>query len=154
MVACRRSGGVNESAVTVIVSEEDWVTDDTQAQEFNLYTIGMDQPFLEVLCAKLWEDHQHDPLSLSDVTIFLPTRRAVRSFTEIFLDHVKDDVPALLLPSLKTLGGIEEGDLSLERGNDLLGKKVVSRLERELVLANFIYQRDKSLEAEGPAQVL
>ncbi len=83
-------------------------------------------------------------LRLADVTIWVPTRRAVRALRDEFA-RASDDRPALL-PAIRPLGEIDDDDLLLSgMSDDDLDGKPVSSLRRTLVLARMIYQWAKTL---------
>src|ERR1700746_3510946 len=81
-----------------------------------VFTIPASPPFLPVLIDALMNDKLGlgfkpggDPLALADVTIYLPTRRAVRLLRETFLDIVKGD--AAILPRLVSLNDVDADEI-------------------------------------------
>jgi len=81
-------------------------------QKPNVHTIPPGVPFLPtlvdaLLSGKLVEGFHYDgsPLSLSDVTIYLPTRRAVRALRSAFLDRLGGR--SAILPVIRALGEFE-----------------------------------------------
>ena len=71
--------------------------------------------------APLARGAEPDPLALSDVTIWVPTRRAARSLATQFVTRLGNS--AALLPRIVTLGDGDEEGLEVQRfiaGNDLL----------------------------------
>ncbi|WOF72497.1 double-strand break repair protein AddB [Parvibaculaceae bacterium PLY_AMNH_Bact1] len=82
-----------------------------------LFTIPPGVPFLDALANALVRDPtlgcvlSEEPEALADLTILLPTRRAVRSLTEAFLRA--GDGKAILLPHIRPLGDVDEEELLL-----------------------------------------
>ena len=86
----------------------------------NVYTIPPGEPFLERLSRAILNGDlpapgsaQPDPLSLPDVTLLLPTRRATRALQEAFL--AASGARALLMPRIQPISEGEE-DLTLLSG--------------------------------------
>jgi ATP-dependent helicase/nuclease subunit B len=82
----------------------------------NVYTIPPGVAFLDNLVDALLEgrlirdfDPASDPLALSAITIYLPTRRSVRAIRESFLRRLG---PAVLLPKIRPVGDIDEDGLA------------------------------------------
>ncbi len=100
-----------------------------------LYTIPAGAPFLEALAAGILRRFGADPLALSRVTILLPTRRACRSLAEAFLRQRQG--AALLLPSIRPLGDVDEDELDL-RGLNGDGRLPIPDLERALLLTRLL----------------
>ncbi|ABS61760.1 Double-strand break repair protein AddB [Parvibaculum lavamentivorans DS-1] len=118
-----------------------------RADSLNLFTMPPGTPFLERLAATLLDDpslggrFKGSP-ELAEITILLPTRRSVRALGEAFL-RAGAGAP-LLLPSIRTLGDVDEEDLILDpRG---LGREALElppampALERQLRLARMIVE--------------
>ena len=109
-----------------------------------LFTMPPGTPFLERLAATLLADTTLDgrfgASELADITILLPTRRAVRALGEAFLRA--GGGTALILPSIRTLGDVDEDDLILDpkgAGADALDlPPAMPPLERQLHLARMI----------------
>ena len=72
------------------------------AEPLNVFSIPAGAPFLSVLAdailvaASVRSPTSDDPLALADVTILLPTRRAVRAFRETLIDKLGGE--AAILP--------------------------------------------------------
>lgn len=102
-----------------------------------VYTIAPGRPFLDLLAQGILQQHGADPLQLSRLTVLLPTRRACRALTEAFLRQ--GDGKALLLPTIRPLGDVDEDELDLrgigEAGDDALP---FGTLERSLLLARLV----------------
>ena len=78
-----------------------------------LFTIASGQHFLNTLAAALIDDDARNELvpnrALEDVLLLLPTRRAVREISGIFLELAQArGRDAILLPEISTLGDITE----------------------------------------------
>lgn len=78
-----------------------------------------------------------DPLALSAVTIFLPTRRAARALADILLERAVGD--ATVLPRIRPIGDVDEEEHVLaaaeESPGDILSLPLaVPRVERQLAL--------------------
>lgn len=101
-----------------------------------VYTIATGRPFLDLLARGILQQHGADPLSLSRVTVLLPTRRACRALAEAFLRC--SDGAALLLPVIRPLGDVDEDELDLRgigEGDEALA---FGMLERSLLLARLV----------------
>jgi len=108
-----------------------------------LYNIPMGCPFAERLAEGVIEAWGDDPLALSRVTIFLPTRRACRAQREAFLRVSAGQ--ALVLPRLAPLGDLDDEELRLAEGAlftdveaEVHAGPVMPELERCLLLAQLI----------------
>ncbi|MFN4281685.1 MAG: double-strand break repair protein AddB [Alphaproteobacteria bacterium] len=101
-------------------------------------------PFVDALAAGIWQlVGRDDPLALTNVTVLLPTRRAIRSLREAFL-RLGDGAP-VLLPRLMPLGELDEEALLLEESAgaapgaaDL--PPAIPGLRRQLLLARLVRQ--------------
>jgi ATP-dependent helicase/nuclease subunit B len=123
-----------------------------------VFSIPPGAPFLETLADALLDGrlgtvHRlgEDPLALADVTVLLPTRRAVRTFGEILLSRAP--AGALVLPNLRPIGDIDEEEhllfASAETAADrLLLPDAVSRVERLLVLSRLIGAWSRAIRAD------
>ena len=120
----------------------------------NVFTIGSGAPFAQALADELIRqlDAKSDPLALSRATIYVPTRRAVRSLGEIFARSVGG---AALLPDIRPLGDVDEDDLLFDAASeDIQLLPAISTVRRRLLLAALIsrWQRAKSGDAISFAQ--
>ena len=70
-----------------------------------VFTIAASAPFAETLARGLIARTGDDPLALSSAIIYLPTRRAARSFGDAFARVLGG---AALLPQFRPLGDSEE----------------------------------------------
>ncbi len=76
-----------------------------------LYTLAPHRSFVDGLVQGIRARFGDDPISLSDVLILLPNRRAVRSLRDAFLRAA--DGKSLLLPRIEPIGDVDEDDLFL-----------------------------------------
>ncbi len=76
-----------------------------------VYTIPPASPFAETLARGLIRQLGDAPLALADATIYLPTRRAQRTFGEAFARVLGG---AALLPRFKALGDADDDELLFE----------------------------------------
>jgi len=117
------------------------------ARSLSLFTMPSGVGFADAMAGALLEDPglggrwQAD--NLSELTILLPTRRAVRALSEAFLRA--SDGRALLLPSIRPLGDVDEEELLLDPGTRFaegaLGAALppaMDGLERQMVLTRLI----------------
>ena len=118
----------------------------------NICSIPPGVPFLPTLVDALFDGSlvngyiPTDPLALAEVTIWVPTRRAARELAGEFVSRFDGD--AALLPTIRTLGGIDEDDIGLEAAADTLGEghnPIVSPAQRQLILSRLIYSWSQSL---------
>ncbi|MEG9861807.1 MAG: double-strand break repair protein AddB [Parvularculales bacterium] len=131
-----------------------------------VFTIPSGVPFLDHLAyglminPKLGGCLKSDTHSLSDATILLPTRRAVRTLADAFLKSNKKR--AMLLPSIRALGDLGEEDMALGEADSGVDDTVwaeigiteilppaLAPLERQSLLTTLILQWSYTSEA-GP----
>ena len=95
-----------------------------------------------------------DPLALSDVTLYLPTRRACRLARDVFLDEIGAD--AAVLPRILAIGDVDEDDLAFadaaagivaETALDL--PPALGDLQRRFLLARLVLQWAGSPDLHG-----
>ncbi len=80
------------------------------------FTIAAHRPFLNDLAAGLWSALSPlGPEALSDALVLLPNRRTVRGLTEAFVGHAGGG--GLLLPQMRALGDLDEGEPPFEPGD-------------------------------------
>src|SRR5713226_502107 len=85
----------------------------------HIFTIAPDRPFLATLARGLLALAGGDPLSLTRMTVLLPTRRAARSLREAFLRLTaegSDPGAPLLLPRLRPIGDLDDDEIALGLG--------------------------------------
>ena len=103
-----------------------------------IFTIPASAPFGEALARGLVERVESGPFALSEVTIYLPTRRAARGFGEAFARVLGG---AALLPQFRALGDSEEDDFLFDTVSDGLDlPPAISPIRRQLLLAALIRQ--------------
>ncbi len=116
-----------------------------------VYTINPGRAFLEDLAKTIHTTI--DGLSnveLSDVLIYLPTRRAVRSLADALITTAPEG-RATLLPQIRALGDVDEDDISIFNGSaddEVNIPPAISALERRLTLANIVAARDKAFDGQ------
>ncbi len=80
------------------------------------YTIPAHRPFLLDLAQGLWSDlAKAGPAALADAIILVPTRRAGRALADAFL--TASGSQAVLLPQVRALGDLDEGEPPFEIGD-------------------------------------
>ncbi len=118
-----------------------------------LFSIPPAAPFLSTLVDALLSGNlidgfkpDADPLALSGVTIYVPTRRAARALQAEFVARINNN--ALLLPKILPLGDIEEDQFIFEQQADsaLDLDPTISNLERQLLLTKMIDRWSSVLE--------
>ncbi len=126
-----------------------------------VFSIPAGRPFLDALAAGMLSGAAGlaagDPLSLSDVTLLLPTRRAGRAAIEAFLRLSRGS--ALVLPRILPLGDVDEDTLDL---GDELGPgfadvpPAIPELRREFLLSRLIqdWHRKRKTSPPPPDQLL
>jgi ATP-dependent helicase/nuclease subunit B len=109
----------------------------------NIFTIPASAPFAETLARDLIgrTGAQRDPLALSNVTLYLPTRRAARTINETFARMLGG---AALLPNTRPLSDVEEEDFLFDIGAEALTlPPAISPLRRTLLLAVLVQKWDR-----------
>src|ERR1700675_965538 len=128
----------------------------------NIYTIAPDRPFLTTLAQGLLGLAGGDPLSLTRMTVLLPTRRAARSLREAFLRLTaegSDPGAPLLLPRLRPIGDLDDDEVALglaDGGEDAHDQSLaiapaIPELRRRLLLSRLVLAWS---EASGDAALL
>ncbi|WP_094076018.1 double-strand break repair protein AddB [Notoacmeibacter marinus] len=128
-----------------------------------VFTIDAGLPFLPTLAEALYDGRltgepldPTDPLALSGVTLFLPTRRAARSLRAYLLERANGK--PVMMPVIRTLGDPDEDAGPIVEGGahalDL--KPPVDPMHRTLMLAPLVQSWRKRIAAEaaqrgGPA---
>lgn len=103
-----------------------------------LYTIPAGEAFADTLVRGLILElgAEKDPLALAPVTIYLPTRRAVRTLGDAFARLMGG---AALLPQIRALGDSADEDLFIDPGEDDLAiPPAMEPIRRRLLLAMLV----------------
>ncbi len=103
-----------------------------------IFTISASAPFGETLARGLVERTGTGPFALPEVTIYLPTRRAARSFGDAFARVLGG---AALLPQFRALGDSDDDDFlfdTISEGLEL--PPAISPIRRQLLLSALIRQ--------------
>ncbi len=118
-----------------------------------LYTIPAGVGFLDSLARGLLDRWGEAPSGLSQVRMFLPTRRACQAMADAFL-RVTDGRP-LLLPRLEPLGDLDPEDWHAAASSASAAianlPPAIAPARRQLLLARLILSRDRAI---GPDQAL
>jgi ATP-dependent helicase/nuclease subunit B len=102
------------------------------------FTIAAHRPFLDDLAAGLNAALAPlGPEALADAVVLTPTRRAARELAESFLRV--GDAPAVLLPQIRALGELDEGEPPFEPGDLSLDlAPAISPMRRRFELARLV----------------
>jgi len=102
----------------------------------NVFTIPASAPFAETLALGLVERLGSAPFALADATIYLPTRRAARTFGDAFARELGG---ATLLPQFKALGDVDDEELLFEADDEELElAPAIAPIRRRLLLTTMI----------------
>lgn len=116
------------------------------------FSVDPGRPFLKDLTEGLLTSFDLEALHISDAEIFLPTRRAARALGETFFEAAKArGEAATLLPRIRPIGDVDEDTLSLFLGDaedELELLPPVSAMERKLVLAQMVAQKDEAYSGQ------
>jgi ATP-dependent helicase/nuclease subunit B len=108
----------------------------------NVFTIAPSAPFAETLARGLIARAGGDPLALSSAIVYLPTRRAARSFGDAFARVLGG---AALLPQFRPLGDSDEDELLFDAvAEGLEFKPAITPLRRQLLLAQLVRRWDRT----------
>ena len=119
-----------------------------------LFNIPSAHAFVDALAMGLLERFGAEPLTLSRVTVLLPTRRAGRALREALL-RASGGRP-LLLPGMRAIGDVDEDELAfdpLEGEDGLELPPAIAPLRRQLLLSALIRRRDPAIDAAQAAQL-
>jgi ATP-dependent helicase/nuclease subunit B len=107
----------------------------------SVFTIPASANFGETLARGLIARTGGDPLALSSAVIYLPTRRAARTFGDAFARVLGG---AALLPQFKALGDSDEDGVLFDSvGDGLELAPAITPLRRQLLLAQLVRQWDR-----------
>jgi ATP-dependent helicase/nuclease subunit B len=102
----------------------------------NVFTIPSRAPFAETLAKGVVARFGASPLALAEVTIYLPTRRAARTFGDAFARVLGGSA---LLPEFRPLGDVDEGEFEFDAvGETLELLPAITPLRRRLLLATLV----------------
>ncbi|HVW75306.1 MAG TPA: double-strand break repair protein AddB [Rhizomicrobium sp.] len=108
----------------------------------SVFTIAPSAPFAETLARGLIARAGNDPLALSTAVIYLPTRRAARSFGDAFARVMGG---AALLPQFRPLGDSDEDELLFDAAAEGLEfRPAIRPLRRQLLLAQLVRRWDRT----------
>ena len=110
-------------------------------------TIPSSAPFVETLARGLIARVDANPLALAETTIFLPTRRAVRTLSDTFARVLGG---AALLPKIRPLGDVVEDEFLFDPlDGDIAAPPAIAPLRRRLLLATLV-QRWHQAQRDHP----
>lgn len=112
----------------------------------HIYNIPSSCSLVDILAAKLLEQYGNNLLNLTDVTVLLPNRRAVRELRNAFIRL--HGLKATLLPRIMPLGCIDE-DGFFFTGNNLELPSVISPTERLLIFIRLITARPDNFRLDS-----
>lgn len=115
-----------------------------------LYTIGPGKPFVDELARGLQKMAEAGPFGLSDMRVFLPTRRACLHLREAFL-RLPGCKGAMLLPRLQPLGDVDDDEALLagfSGPDDLTILPAVAPLRRLMLLARLAQKKDEGMSCD------
>jgi ATP-dependent helicase/nuclease subunit B len=108
----------------------------------SVFSIAASAHFAQDLARGLIARAGDDPLALSSAVIYLPTRRAARSFGDAFAAVMGG---AALLPQFRPLGDSDEDDLLWDAASEGLElTPAIAPLRRQLLLARLVKQWDRA----------
>jgi ATP-dependent helicase/nuclease subunit B len=110
----------------------------TARSQPSVFTIPAGLAFSRVLSEGIIARVGRDPLALSDVTIFVPTRRAQRTLQEEFARTLDG---ASLGPRIHALGDLDEDDIVFDLYmDDIALKPAITPMKRRLELAKLVHR--------------
>ncbi|WP_349359068.1 double-strand break repair protein AddB [Stappia sp.] len=120
----------------------------------DIVTIPPSAPFLETLVDEIVSgrlvpglDLVADPLALADVTLYLPTRRAARALPALF--QARLDRAAVLLPSIRALGDVDEDAQQLGAAREVAGlPPALPDMHRKLAMTRLVQAWEGALRRE------
>lgn len=118
--------------------------------QYRLYNISYTNSFALVLAKKLLDEYKADMLSLPDVLMLLPNRRAVKVMADAFVEA--QGMQPTLLPKMLPIGEVEEDDLLLtgldSDGAFLSLPPAIDRNERLLLFTKIIMAKPQDFGLE------
>lgn len=119
----------------------------------HIYSIPAGAPFLPTLAHAVLSGRMgplpDDPIALADVTILLPTRRAVRALRDVMVAQLGGK--AAILPAIRPIGDVDEEDHLLNRSTEPPADRValpqaIAPLARQLALTRLTQEWGRSAE--------
>jgi ATP-dependent helicase/nuclease subunit B len=110
------------------------------------FTIPAHRPFLEDLAAGIWRSLSPlGPEAMAGAVVLIPTRRAARTLAEAFLKA--SSARAVILPQIRALGDLDEGEAPFEPGDLALDlPPAITPARRRFELAGLAAAHDALLE--------
>ena len=117
-------------------------------------TIAAHRPFLADLASGLLKTLQpRGAEALADAVVLVPTRRAARALAEAFVEA--GGGKALLLPQIRALGDLDEGEPPFEPGTLALDlPAAISPMRRRFELARLVLDHNEFKRSVGSAEAL
>ena len=111
----------------------------------HVYNIPLSCSLVDVLASHLLKKYADNLLELTDVTVLLPNRRAVRELRNAFIRL--HGMNATLLPQILPLGNVDEDGFFFS-GNDIDIPNAVSSTERLMIFIRLITARPDDFKLE------
>ncbi len=89
--------------------------------------------------------------ALADVEIFVPTRRAARALSDVFLANAGAGA-ATFIPKIRAVGDVDEEEIDLFKGapaDELALPPAVSDVERRITLARLVAAKDRAPDGDA-----
>lgn len=117
----------------------------------NIYNIPLSCSLVDVLAGKVLSEYKDTPLSLPDILILLPSRRACRDLQDAFVRM--SGTSATLLPLIKPIGEADEDDIFFS-GDFKSIPPSINPIERLFIFIRLMsaYPKDFELESISYAQ--
>ncbi len=120
------------------------------------FSIPAHRPFVEDLAAGLLAAFGTEPEALADTVVLTPTRRGARALAEAFVKA--NGGKAVLLPQIRALGDLDEGEPPFEPGDVALDlPPAIAPLQRRFELAKLVAANqallDRELDAAGALEM-
>ncbi|MDR1026625.1 MAG: hypothetical protein LBL47_04415, partial [Lactobacillus sp.] len=113
--------------------------------ENKVLNIPFSKSFVDELAKRLLDETRDNPLSLSDILILLPNRRAVSSLKDAFVRH--NGLMPTMLPRMQVIGDSDEEELLLTGLSSFAQVEDISpaidKVERLLIFTKIIMSRPK-----------
>lgn len=106
-----------------------------------VYNIAAGKSFADNFVEGLLARIDNDPMKLSQYLLLLPSHRACRAMADAFL-RASDGAPTLL-PQMQPIGDVDADELVLSGNAELDELPAISKLERQLLLAQLILKTNR-----------